>query len=335
METGIDLERLVKLVLGDLGMTPNRSGESPRLIPPTPIVPVAETPVSSQPAARPTPQAAAKPVSSASPDSIAIPVSDALEVRLTSRVITLASLGALPTGPAARGAKRVVVPRGAVITPSARDELKKRRLELIFAVGTTSASNLVEETKTVENHVALATESGLAGIAGLVSPVVGSASYASFGSTRVAAGVTTFNRGIIADREIFLAWHLLRPETVARSFTDHLEKAGRVTVYQSSCVVETAWALADYLAQRPTGCGIVMTGYSAVAAAVLNRARAIRAIVGFETKQVETEAGQLGANVLVLDPNRSGFFPVLQMTKTFLAGGPRDCPSILRKGLEP
>jgi hypothetical protein len=57
----------------------------------------------------------------------AVAVAGGSDLRLTDRVITLRSIeGRLA------GVRRVVVPSRAVITPAVKDELKQRKIELIF-----------------------------------------------------------------------------------------------------------------------------------------------------------------------------------------------------------
>ncbi len=56
------------------------------------------------------------------------PEADKSKLRIGDRVVTLTSLdGRL------RGVREVVVPKGAVVTPSVRDELRKKKVRMVFA----------------------------------------------------------------------------------------------------------------------------------------------------------------------------------------------------------
>lgn len=94
----LEIERLVRAVLAELGDAPQATATPPAVAP-----------------AKPAPvEKAEKP---AAPG----------ELVLTGRVITLAELGERLSG-----VRRLVVPPRAIVTPSVRDELRRRNVELVF-----------------------------------------------------------------------------------------------------------------------------------------------------------------------------------------------------------
>lgn len=100
-----EIERLVRAVLAELGLAPQANAA------PTPAEPVKQ----------PTPEKPAAPG----------------ELVLTSRVVTLAELGER-----LGGVRRLVVPPRAVVTPSVRDELRRRNVELVFGKRNGAAAKL-------------------------------------------------------------------------------------------------------------------------------------------------------------------------------------------------
>lgn len=284
--TTSDIDRLVRLVLEDLGAVSNRSA-TPSLNRPVnvPAVPA------SAPASVSTPTAA-----SSEP---AAPPSDVLEIRLTDRVISLATIKKAEESSLGRRAKKVVVSSGAVVTPSVRDEIKKRHWELIFEAGSPAAT------------------------APKVSP-------------KPAAAISTAYRARPIEptgaSPLMVAFHLLPVETLPKSLLDSLGKRG--AMFQSGCVIETAQAVERYLTETSGAKGVVLTAYPAIASAILNRRRAIRALIGVEPQRMEEESAELGANVLILDPKRTGFYALQRMIRRFAAFGAAECPAVLKRGLE-
>lgn len=270
----IDIDLLVKRVLGDLGLAPNRA-------------PFASSVLESS---------AQKPAQKSEQNIAPGELSDAgVEIRLTDRVISMATIKKAAEQPSARSARRVVVANRAIVTPSVRDEMKKRHWELVFE-------------PSGQTHPAIP-----AAPAKLVIPVKSSES--SVGA-------------------LMLAFHLLPPETLPKSLWDGLNRGGATTVYRNACLIETASAVERYLGETPVSKAMVFTAYPAAASAILNRRRTVRALIGYDPARMEEEAAQLGANTLVIDPKRTGFYAVQRMVRRFFETGVGECPEILRKGLE-
>ncbi len=104
----IDIERVVREVMAELGLAaPPPRAESPR--------PVAQSPAAD---AKPSGETTARPPANPPCDELAV----------TSRVITLGELDGKLNG----SIRRLVVPPRAVVTPSVRDELRRRNVDLVF-----------------------------------------------------------------------------------------------------------------------------------------------------------------------------------------------------------
>lgn len=147
------------------------------------------------------------------------------------------------------------------------------------------------------------------------------------GTTALKSDLPTTSLGLL------LAFHALPLETVPKNVLDSLRKKGSVTILQNNCVLETSRQLAEQLELFPGTKAILLTRFSAIASAVCNRKTALRALVGEDPARMEDDAKSLGANLLILDPERSGFFRTRQMMERFISLGPAACPSNIRKGL--
>ncbi|MHB1037196.1 MAG: hypothetical protein ACYC35_24565 [Pirellulales bacterium] len=79
--------------------------------------------------------------------------------------------------------------------------------------------------------------------------------------------------------------------------------------------------------------GMVITGQSAAALCLANRIAGIRAALGADAAAVAQAVGQVGANLLVVDPSGISFFQLKQIVGEFCRGGLRDCPAAYREGL--
>ena len=261
-----DVERLVRLVMADLGRTGG---------------------------------AAAASVSNSAPPASGSE-GETTELRLTSNVITLKQVGG------ASSYRRVVVRPGAVVTPSARDELKKQGVELIFDRSVASkGAPLSGGGRITLSSSNVAETSGVS--AGTSAP-----------STEAALSLT-------------VAFHAIAPETVPARFLEGLGKTIPIELYQNKCVMQTASFLAERL-EREKAKGILFTRYTAAASAVCNRKSAIRALVAGRIDRLDADAASIGANLLILDPGE-GLFQVRRMVSRFVELGAVSCPNVLRKGL--
>ena len=127
---------------------------------------------------------------------------------------------------------------------------------------------------------------------------------------------------------VWLALHLQKKEPAA--ITDFLAKNYGFEKAAFECILKTIDAASEKLAAPEQTLGIILSGYSAAAMCVAHRKRNIRAVLGTEPALLKTDADQIGANLLVVDPVRSGPFKTQSLLKTFLADGVRKIPGFLR-----
>jgi hypothetical protein len=79
--------------------------------------------------------------------------------------------------------------------------------------------------------------------------------------------------------------------------------------------------------------GLILTPYEAETLCLANRKNGVRAVLGREAAQVASDAAAVGANVLVVNPKRTGPYALRQILTAFCRGGVRPCPEVLRKVL--
>ncbi len=125
---------------------------------------------------------------------------------------------------------------------------------------------------------------------------------------------------------VWLALHLQKKEPTA--LFDFLAKNYGFEKASFDCILKTMDAAEEKLLSQSTSC-VVLSGYSAAAMCVANRHANIRAVLGSDPTKLKTDADQIGANLLVVDPIRSGPFKLQSLVKTFLAGGMRKIPKFL------
>ena len=257
--------------------------------------------------------------------------------RISGRVVTLDQIRQATTG---TGVRRIVVPKGAVITPSAKDEIKKSGLDLVFddlplvsvasalAGSGSGAVEPVRNTGSEGGHLYTISSSNVPGFARQAS--FASVSRGGRATTAMTANPETAGRALGG---IALAFHAMPIDTLPANLMGIIKQSAPVSVFSSQCVIETAEHLAGILAQTDKK-GILLTHFGAIASAACNRKTQLRALIGYDQRQMESDAAALGANLLVLDP-AGGLFRMRQMITKFLDAGPVSCPKIIRKGLEP
>jgi len=124
-------------------------------------------------------------------------------------------------------------------------------------------------------------------------------------------------------QRVWLALHLQKKEPT--TLIDFLAKNFELEKAPFECILETM----DVAAAQKSLC-IVMTGYSAPAMCIANRRESIRAVLGTDPTVLKTDADQIGANLLIVDPHRCGQYKTQSLLKIFLTGGMRKIPTFLR-----
>jgi ribose 5-phosphate isomerase RpiB len=241
-----DLERVVREVLAELGLAPESGADR-------------AAPADASPAPPP-----------ATGESGAAAKNAHGELAVASRVVTLAEVeGRL------EGVRRLVVPAEAVVTPSVRDELHRRRIALVVGRGG---------------------DGSVDGAVRLVVAVPGSR---------------------------------LDPLPLCRA----LESEGvEIETHRIDCLVAATDRLAEAVGE-PDTLGLVLSGHPSVAVCLANRHAGVRAVWGIDPVEAAAETASVGANVLVVNPRSTAFFPMKQMVSQFCRAGVRDCPEALRERL--
>lgn len=258
----IDIDDLVKQILSDL-------------VSPVPQATVAPSGVTPQ---KPVPQ---RDVEDSSKQKTSV-------IRIDAQVITLAQINEVSAGQGG-AIDRIVVPQKAVITPSVRDELRKRNITIEF-------DTLV------------------------------SATLPAVSNTNIAVKLAVPDPGTL---HVWLALHALKQEP--KPLIEFLSRQYTLRQESFQCILKTMQAACEQLdfSTKPTSC-VVLSTASAAALCVANRqGDTIRAVLGHDPATLKTDADQIGANLLVVDPERSGIFKTQNLVKMFLSDGVRKIPNFL------
>jgi hypothetical protein len=105
-----------------------------------------------------------------------------------------------------------------------------------------------------------------------------------------------------------------------------------IDLHSSKCVIEATDRLAGEV-QKPATLGLLLTPHEAESLCLANRLPGVRAIAGKEAAQVAADASAVGANVLVINPKKTGPFALRQMLGEFCRSGARPCPEVLKPRL--
>ena len=120
--------------------------------------------------------------------------------------------------------------------------------------------------------------------------------------------------------------------TVGRRFdpaplVDALKQAAvNVESHTTGCVIAATDQLAAELV-KPDTLGLLLTRHAAAALCLANRCGGVRAVGQLDA------VGEVGANLLVLDPSRLGVFQLKRTVGEFCRGGKRQCPEVLKERL--
>jgi ribose 5-phosphate isomerase RpiB len=180
------------------------------------------------------------------------------------------------------GVREVVISPKAIVTPSVRDLLYKKEIKLALAQ---SESRSAASPSQVPSAIAR--------------------------NSNTATGTTT----------VWLALHQLKrePETLIQFLQGNTGPDKEALVKESfDCIVATTQAAAKRLAESESLRAIIVTNHSAAAMVLANRHTAIRAIIGSNPEQTAQDAAMVGANLLVLHPDRLGAYRMKEMARVFL-----------------
>jgi hypothetical protein len=105
-----------------------------------------------------------------------------------------------------------------------------------------------------------------------------------------------------------------------------------VVCHSTDCLLEATDHLAGELAKGNT-LGLLLTPHTAAALCLANRLAGVRAVLASDTNSLDADTKAVGANLLVVDPQRVGFYKLSAMAGEFCRGGIRPCPEIFKKRL--
>ncbi|MBP5622703.1 MAG: hypothetical protein J6X44_11890 [Thermoguttaceae bacterium] len=184
-------------------------------------------------------------------------------------------------------AKRWSVPSGAVITPSAKDELNKLGVKLVVdarqVAVSTSASNVSRET----------------------APTTASR------ASRTVSEKAPLPR-------VLAATHLPKEERFPVTVRDYLVRNAETTEIRLDCLKETTRRIAEELEKDKSLKVVLATHDAAIGSVWANRISGVRAVVAFSYEQAKRDLAATNANVAIVDPRDVGPYPFRQIVDYFL-----------------
>ncbi len=187
----------------------------------------------------------------------------------------------------------------AVVTPSAKDELKRRNIELIFGEGTGSSNfrkDVASGTVVRKNRATLSASN------------VGGASFLPK-EKNVSQTIQT---------RILLANHLLETERIPSSVCDYLSRNSSLVEVRFSCLKEASRQIWNEINRDKSLKVVLVTRDSSVASIWCNRLSGIRAVVAFSYDQVGADLEAANANVVIVDPSRVGTYQFRRIVDFYL-----------------
>ena len=184
-------------------------------------------------------------------------------------------------------AKRWSFSPNAVITPSAKDELKKLGVELVVGRSpvavSTSASNVSRET----------------------------ASPSAIQKTASVSKTTSSPR-------VLAATHLPEKENFPATVREYLVRNAETQEIRLDCLKETTKRIAEELEKDKSLKVVLATHDAAIGSVWANRLSGVRAVVAFSFEQAKRDLAATNANVAIVDPRDVGPYPFRQIVDYFL-----------------
>jgi hypothetical protein len=113
---------------------------------------------------------------------------------------------------------------------------------------------------------------------------------------------------------------------------DLQDKTVSVELRRHDCLVAATDEAASEVV-KPDTLSVVVSSDPAMALCLANRHRSVRAVWGVDPGRLAIDLESVGANMLVVDPQSVGPFPMKQMVTRFCTRGTFECPQALRKQL--
>ena len=195
--------------------------------------------------------------------------------------------------------KRWIAQRGAVITPAARDELKKLGVEL-------------EETCGAERDVARTVKKTRTTIS---ASNVSRETFATAESVPAKSGV---NGGQSSVR-VLLAVHADESERLPDFIQETTLRSAETLVFRSDCLRKISARIAEERKKDEALKTIVVTSDDAIASIWINRYGGSRAVVVRSVEKTIDDCNRANANVVIVDPKEIGAFRYARIIDHFLS----------------
>jgi hypothetical protein len=102
-----------------------------------------------------------------------------------------------------------------------------------------------------------------------------------------------------------------------------------VELFSSKCLLEATERIAGEV-KKADRLGLILTPYEAETLCLANRLPGVRAVAGREPVQVAADVAAIGANVLVVNPKKTGPYAIRQIMTEYCRGGVRACPEVFK-----
>lgn len=182
---------------------------------------------------------------------------------------------------------------GAVITPSAKDELKKRGIELV----TSARSSIASLQDGVSSRVTLSASN--AGVIGAPNRDVS-------------------QRADEKGARVLVATHLPGAECFPIAVMNYLTRHAETTEMRFDCLKETTKRIAEEL-KKDESLKVVLTTHDAAIGSIwANRLSGVRAVVAYSFEQAKRDILATNANVLIIDTRDVGPYPFRRIVDYFL-----------------
>lgn len=222
---------------------------------------------------------------------------------ITERVLTVDVVKRLAVK---ASSKRWSVQKNAVVTPAAKDELRKLGAQLVVTRSHSAVS--------VPNAAARS------------SRVTFSASNATYGDY---VGARTQNAAAqefkaesgakdVKAARVLIATHLPDAEDFPRSAKEYLTRNAETTEIRLSCLKETSKRIVEEIAADKSLKVVLATHDAAIGSIWANRLSGVRAVVAYTFEQSKRDITAANANVLIVDPRDVGPYPLRRIVDYFL-----------------
>lgn len=230
-------------------------------------------------------------------NAVSAPADDSDVYQVTERVLVADVVKRLAQ---TTSCDRWAVLPNAVVTPSAKDELKKLGVRLVVKARQSSFSNSASN-------------------AGVSSRVTMSASNVSLDAQRVERKSAIEKASSVASSvRVLLATHLPKSERAPGSVREYLARNAETTEIRLDCLKETSNKIAEEVNKDKTLKVVLITHDAAIGSVWANRLSGVRAVVAFTFDQAKRDLAAANANVLIVDPRDVGPYPIRRIVDCFL-----------------